>query len=147
MTPVLLEHLTLASQSSGEVVMRSECVPLEAGSDPVAAGFARVADALSHSTSWRYEDGAVVLTFVHVLPDGSALRGEWTGTAEDLEAYPVACHAVRHLHFLRHTDDDVAATPGIAGFWTFAARVADHHYPAVAGLLSEHDLSGMDFSI
>ena len=127
--------------------MLTERVPLESGSDPVAAGFARVSDALSHSTSWRYADGAVVLTFVHVLPDGSAVAGQWRGTAEDLEAHPVACHAVRHLHFLRHTDDAVAATSDIAGFWAFAARVADHHYPAVAGLLSEHDLGGMDFSI
>lgn len=147
MTPVLLEHLTLAAQATGDVVMRVEVLPLESGSDPVAEGFARVADALSHSTSWRFEDGAVVLTFVHVLPDGSALAGEWTGTAAELESHPVACHAVRHLHFLRHTDEDVAATPGIPDFWTFAAQVADHHYPAVAGLLSEHDLSGMDFSI
>lgn len=147
MTPVLLEHLTLAVQPSGEVVMRTECVPLEPGSDPVADGFAQVTDALSHSTSWRFADGAVVLTFVHVLPDGSALTGEWAGTAEELERHAVACHAVRHLHFLRHTDPDVAATPGIAGFWAFAADVADHHYPAVAGLLSQHDLAGMDFSI
>ena len=147
MTSVLLEHLTLSAQPSGELMMRSERLPLAAGTDPVAAGFGRVTDALSHSTSWRYEDGSVVLTFVHVLPDHAPLAGQWTGSPEDLESEPVACHAVRHLHFLRHTDEDVAAAPGLSAFWAFAARVADPHYPAVAGLLSAHDLSGLDFSI
>jgi hypothetical protein len=147
MTSVLLEHLTLSAQAADCAVMGVECLPLPPGRDPVAAGFARVADALSHSTSWRYEEGSVVLTFVHVLPDRTPLVGPWMGSPEDLESEPVACHAVRHLHFLRHTDEEVAAAPGLSVFWAFAARVADHHYPAVAGLLSAHDLSGMDFSI
>ena len=53
----------------------------------------------------------------------------------DLEQRPVACHAVRHLHFLERTDTEVAAMTGYDRFWTFAAEVAAHHYPAVAGLL------------
>lgn len=127
--------------------MRTERVPLPEQADPVTEGFGRVADALSHSTSWRYEDGVVLLTFLHVLPDRSELDADWEGSPEELEGQPVACHAVRHLHFLRHTDSEVAATSGVSEFWLFASRVADHHYPAVAGLLAQHDLDRLDFSI
>jgi len=144
---VLLEHLTVVATSPNLLMMRIDREPLSVDVDPVEAGFGRVVDALSHSTSWRYEDATVILTFIHVLADGSALDAQWTGTPEDLEGHAVACHAVRHLHFLRHTDSDVADAPGLPEFWAFASRVADHHYPAVAGLLAEHDLGRMDFSI
>jgi hypothetical protein len=147
MGSVRLEHLLVSTSSPTTAAMRTENVDLPPGVDPVEIGFDRVPGALSHSTSWRYEDGTVVLTFVHVLPDGSAVDDDWAGTPEDLESHPVACHAVRHLHFLRHTDPDVAAWVGVEDFWAFAAAVANHHYPAVAGLLSRHELDRMDFSI
>lgn len=144
---VVVEHLLVCAQADGQAQVLIECEPLTVGSDPVALGFSRVPEALSHSTSWRFDGGAVVLTFVHVLPDGHALEGAWSGSPRELESLPVACHAVRHLHFLRHTDTDVAAWEGIDAFWRLAADVADQHYPAVAGLLSQHDLDRMDFSI
>jgi hypothetical protein len=144
MTDVVLEHLVMSARSQ-TLALLTETGRLDAGVDPVAEGFALFPDALSHSTSWRFEDGAVVLTFVHVLPDGTELPGSWSGPADALERLPVACHAVRHLHFLRHTDTTIAAAPGMSAFWDFAAQVADQHYPAVAGLLADHDL--MDFSI
>ena len=144
---VVVEHLLVCVQADGQAQVCIEREPLAVGSDPVALGFSRVPEALSHSTSWRFEGGAVLLTFVHVLPDGALLDDAWQGPAAELESLPVACHAVRHLHFLRHTDAAVAAWEGIDGFWRLAAEVADQHYPAVAGLLARHDLDGMDFSI
>lgn len=147
MVAVMLEHLTVSAASPTDLAVRVERVALPDGIDPVQAGFGREADALSHSTSWRYEWGTVVLTFMHVLADGSPLDATWSGAPEELESEPVACHAVRHLHFLRHTDPDIRSGVGLTDFWTYAARVADHHYPAVAGLLAEHDLERMDYSI
>jgi hypothetical protein len=144
---VVVEHLLVSALPDGRALVRVEREPLAEGADPVAVGFSRVPDALSHSTSWRFEGGVVLLTFVHVLPDGRPLDGAWAGLPAELESMPVACHGVRHLHFLRHTDADVAAYEGIAGFWAFAAEVADQHYPAVAGLLAQHDLGRLDFSI
>ena len=144
---VVVEHLLVSALPDGRALVRVEREPIAEGADPVEIGFARVADALSHSTSWRFEQSAVLLTFVHVLPDGHELDDAWVGSPSELESLPVACHGVRHLHFLRHTDSDVAACPGIDGFWAFAAQVADQHYPAVAGLLAQHDLDRLDFSI
>jgi hypothetical protein len=144
---VVVEHLLVSALPDGRAQVRVELEPIPAGANPVEVGFSRVADALSHSTSWRFEEGAVLLTFVHVLPDGHEVGHAWVGSPSELEALPVACHGVRHLHFLRHTDADVAACDGIDGFWAFAAQVADQHYPAVAGLLAQHDLGRLDFSI
>lgn len=144
---ILVEHLIVAAFPDGRVQVHAERELLAEGTDPVVLGFSRVEGALSHSTSWRFDDGAVVLTFVHVLPDGELVADAWTGTSEQLESLPVACHAIRHLHFLWHTDADVAAWSGIDDFWRVAGQVADQHYPAVAGLLARHDLEGMDFSI
>lgn len=145
---IVLEHLTLSARSSSLLSLRVDLEDLPAGADPVRAGFGLHADALSHSTSWRAEGDRLVLTFAHVLPDGTVIDVSWTGTPQELESLPSTCHAVRHLHFLRFTDDDISAWPGIEAFWGFAQQVADHHYPAVAGLLSEHGLTdGPDYVI
>lgn len=145
---IALEHLTLSAVTPGLLALRVDIEDLPAGSDPVGTGFALHADALSHSTSWRAEDDRLVLTFAHVLPDGGVIGASWSGSAQELESLPSTCHAVRHLHFLRFTDPDIAAWPGIPVFWRFAQQVADQHYPAVAGLLSEHGLAdGPDFVI
>lgn len=144
---VVLEHLTMSASSPGTIVIREEHEDLTDAHDPVAQGFSRHRDALSHSTSWRSENGLLILTFAHVLADRSTLDGTWSGTPEDVEALPSACHAIRHLHFLRFTDADIASSAGLDLFWDFARRTADHHYPAVAGLLSEHGLGEQDFVI
>jgi hypothetical protein len=152
---IVLEHLTISAIDGNRADLLIERALLPDGADPVEAGFSHHSEAMSHSTSWRAEPGRVVLTFVHVLPDGSELStpagGEtsvWSGTPEELEALPSACHAVRHLHFLRFTDEDIAASEDLSGFWAFAHSVADHHYPAVAGLLFAHGLAdGPDFVI
>lgn len=136
MEQVVLEHLTI-SASDGLLHLTTEVEGLPEGADPVQVGFSRIPQAvLAHSTSWRYQDDRIILTFVHVLADRAAVAPAWSGSAEELEALPVACHAVRHLHFLRHTDDDIAQLDGLDAFWDLAARVSDHHYPAVAGLLA-----------
>lgn len=136
MAAVVLEHLTVSANGTALSLVTTD-EELAEGADPVAVGFSRVPEALlAHSTSWRYEDGRLILTFVHVLPDATSLADAWKGSASELEALPVACHAVRHLHFLRHTDPDIAQVDGLEQFWEVAADVADHHYPAVAGLLA-----------
>ena len=152
---IVLEHLTIAARGDGHIDLVIEQSHLPAGSDPVTAGFAHRDDALSHSTSWRAQPDQLILTFAHVLSDGTDVTGvgdvgahRWRGTPEDLEALPSACHAVRHLHFLRFTDPDIAAREGLDDFWVYAHAVADHHYPAVAGLLFTHGLAdGPDYVI
>lgn len=118
----------------------SELPPL---ADPVQVASAAHPDAFTHSTSWRWTTDGVILTFAHVLPDASSIgtgtepHREEQFTALGLEALPVCCHAVRHLHFLVRTDPSVAEIPGYDAFWAFAAEVAYHHHPAVAGLLPD----------
>lgn len=152
---IVLEHLTVSATSEDRIDLVIEQVSLPDATDPVTAGFGHHDDALSHSTSWRAEDGQVILTFAHVVPDGTDITAaggpdarSWSGSPADLEALPSACHAVRHLHFLRFTDEDIAAHDGLDAFWAFAHAVADHHYPAVAGLLFTHGLAdGPDYVI
>lgn len=144
---VVLEHLTMAVPTPGSIAIVVELEELTGEHDPVTQGFSHHRDALSHSTSWRADGGRLLLTFAHVLPDGTRLDKTWTGSPEDVEALPSACHAIRHLHFLRFTDTDIAATSGLDLFWDFARQTADHHYPAVAGLLNEHGLGDQDFVI
>jgi hypothetical protein len=95
-----------------------------------------------HSTSWRYADAGVVLTYA-ALPDPRpwdtrpvALDAMVTGAgplspspaAVDLGA--VAAHACRHLALLVTTDDDVAlAARELPGLWDLVTKLP----PAVAG--------------
>lgn len=144
---IVLEHLTMTVQVPGSVLILREYENLAPGHDPVDRGFSRVPHALSHSTSWRADDGRLLLTFVHVLADGSDLPDAWHGTPDEVESLPSACHAIRHLHFLRFTDPEIASQHDLDQFWELARKVADHHYPAVAGLLAEHGLGDGDFVI
>lgn len=143
MNEVLLEHLVMRIDDEGRLAVTTQVSPLPPLADPVQAAARAHPDAFTHSTSWRWEPHGVILTFAHVFADGStgarALDAlpEQRFTALDLEALPVCCHAVRHLHFLVRTDAEVARIPGYERFWAFAAAVADHHYPAVAGLLPD----------
>ena len=152
---IVLEHLTISATSADRVDLVIEQAPLPPGEDPVGTGFGHHVKALSHSTSWRAEGGLLILTFAHVLADGTDLSAvgattaqRWAGAPADLEALPSACHAVRHLHFLRFTDEDIASREQLDAFWIYAHAVADHHYPAVAGLLFTHGLvNGPDYVI
>lgn len=143
MNEVLLEHLVMRIDDEGRLELKTELSPLPPLADPVQVADAAHPGAFTHSTSWRWAPHGVILTFVHVFPDGSAGTAEddhiprQRFTALDLEGLPVCCHAVRHLHFLVRTDDEVAEIAGYDRFWAFAAAVADQHYPAVAGLLPD----------
>ncbi|MGI5240076.1 hypothetical protein [Dactylosporangium sp. CA-139066] len=96
-----------------------------------------------HSTSWRYADGAVVLTYVAVVdgePEPGAVRLGPHGIAHSGDPVApsppricpdaVATHAVRHLAWLRAGDEVVAtALAGHPALW----RALDGYTPAPAG--------------
>lgn len=142
MNQVILEHLVMRMAPDGRLSLVTVLEPLPPMADPVRHAETAFPGTFTHSTSWRWSPDGVLLTFTHVHPDAAAdqpVDGA-TGDAElvsvlDLEQRPVACHAVRHLHFLERTDTEVAAMTGYDRFWAFATEVAAHHYPAVAGLL------------
>jgi hypothetical protein len=134
---VIVEHLVMAAHGP-DVVLGCQVAELPHGANPVSHAQAAYPGSFAHSTSWRWTDAGVVLTFAHVLNDDSSLPpglDTVTLSAYDLERHQVACHAVRHLHFLQRTDENVASLQGFDDFWAFASAVADYHYPAVAGLL------------
>jgi len=108
---------------------------LEAGTDghPMAtvdrlvrANLDRVT--LVHSTSWRWEDGQTVLSFVVVVPPGALegmeavpvdraglARGTATEAAADVPWQAVLEHGLRHLAWLAEDDDQVASA--LDGGW------------------------------
>ena len=51
---------------------------------------------------------------------------------------PIECHAVRHLYFLLHADEEIAAVPNLEKFWEFAHEVVDLHNPAVVGFVGSN---------
>ena len=142
MNQVILEHLVMRVTADGRLSLATVLEPLPPMADPVRHAEAAFPGSFTHSTSWRWSPDGVLLTFTHVHPDatadepstGTSVDGELV-SVQDLEQRPVACHAVRHLHFLERTDAEVAGMTGYDRFWVFAAEVAAHHYPAVAGLL------------
>lgn len=138
MTATYLENIHFAADGNS-LYMAVDVLRLPPDTDPVALAGDGHDAAITHSTSWRWTDAGVILTFAQVFPDGFDLAAHTPGTrvgVDDIEHLPsVECHAVRHLFFLLHTDDEVAATPGLDRFWQFAAAVADHHHPAVAGMI------------
>lgn len=142
MNQVFLEHLVMRVDTDGMLVLTTRLAPLPPMADPVQVAFDSYPGAFTHSTSWRWVSEGVILTFAHVLPDASVGTAgdtppESRFTAVDLERLTVCCHAVRHLHFVVRTDAAIATIAGYDRFWAFAAEVADHHYPAVAGLLPD----------
>lgn len=112
-------------------------VPDEA--DPVKYLVDAEPRALTHSTSWRWKDGQLFLTFIQVFPDDFSIPANIlaSGTTYHDAATlpPIECHAVRHLYFLLHTDEEIAGVPGLDKFWDFAHQVVDIHHPAVAGFV------------
>lgn len=70
---------------------------------------------LLHSTSWRWEGSAVVLTFIAVVgeaaevsrpvvPDQELARGSATEAPKKVEGDQVLAHALRHLAWLARED-------------------------------------------
>jgi len=84
-----------------------------------------------HSTSWRYEEGRIVLTYVVVvdppqdLPQGSLelvpvqrsdlVRGDSMAPPESITVEAVLEHAVRHLAWLSRDDPAIATV--LAGWF------------------------------
>lgn len=110
--------------------------------DNAALDLARAEDgAVCHSTSWRYQDGDVVLTYA-VVPDPQPSRPAVALTAPsvlsssdplrptpaDIHEHHVVAHAVRHLAYLANTDPtiaDVAAADTPGGCWTTLLAVGN----------------------
>jgi hypothetical protein len=96
---------------------------------------------LLHSTSWRYDRGRVVLTYV-ALPDPRPASRNHPIPTDIAEAWnsirpsprpssdQVAAHACRHLAFLARTDDAVASA---LGRHPQLRRLILQHVPDVAG--------------
>jgi hypothetical protein len=158
--PVTVEVLAF-SVHQGEICFRVLRQPLapDRHPDSVAAdlvagdrhgrrsGADRAPVALIHSTSWRYsEAGEVVLTYA-ALPDpapwavttavhGMAVVGTddpRSPAPSDLDMTNVAAHAVRHLAWLRETDETVAAALAtLPEVWRSLGRVP----PGPAGAMA-----------
>lgn len=118
--------------------------------DAVAADLADLATlgwadpALLHSTSWRYERGRIVLTYV-ALPDladaattapvprrAPVSLDPLRPSSVTVEPADVAAHACRHLAFLGRTDEVVL---GLADRFDSLWRLVDEFAPDVAGHL------------
>jgi hypothetical protein len=122
---VRIEVILLAVDDQ-RLTFRAVHHPLDGGDEPddvarTAAGLATgSAPTLLHSTSWRHDDGHVVLTYVALPdPDPGAVRFPVGATIEqgedgadpspDVDLADVAAHACRHLAFLDRTDAEVSA--------------------------------------
>jgi hypothetical protein len=143
--PVTVE-LILLGVRAGVLTFRRLAVPLPRGVEPDALARQMIdlgPDAVLHSTSWRFEDDRIVITFA-VTPDpdpraGDRLVAETVARGTDgrhPNAEPdhaqVAAHACRHLAFLMATDAAIAkASRRKANVWRLIARFT----PKVAGEL------------
>jgi hypothetical protein len=143
--PVQIEVVILAP-GRVDLEFRSVHSPLEYGDEPdevarVTSGLPKESNGVLHSTSWRYDEGQVILTYV-ALPDphaaaprrpipGSIVRGDdGMEPSPEVELGDVATHACRHLAFLVATDPEVAATLSRHGGILGQLR---RYTPAVAG--------------
>ncbi|WP_433203068.1 hypothetical protein ACQP00_33475 [Dactylosporangium sp. CS-047395] len=116
--------------------------------DAVAAALAGNPPDLTvlHSTSWRYAEGRVVLTYAAVLdgtpgpgarelPEHGIARSPDPRRPSPPQVCPdaVATHAARHLAWLRETDPVAgAALAAIPSVW----NALDIHIPAPAGVIA-----------
>lgn len=138
MTTNVLEVIRMSHNGNG-LFLVTENLPLPESVDPLHFVSNLEPDALTHSTSWRWSNDSLFLTFVQVFKDSSKLPQDSLARGKifvDPAALPsVECHAIRHLYFLLHTDEEIAVSDGLEGFWDFAHAVVDIHHPAVAGLI------------
>jgi hypothetical protein len=142
-------EVLLLSERDGRLRYRAQQAPLESGwhPDDLAACLAAVPvcdrAALLHSTSWRYEGGAVVLTYA-ALPDPQPdpvtfplsvdamvySPGPLAPSPPHLDLDGVAAHAGRHLALLLATDPVVQACAlGGSPVWELVGKLA----PSPAG--------------
>lgn len=103
------------------------CIDVDPRDNPLETAREAVTDALAapivmHSTSWRHEDGCVVLTFLAVVEGRSAprdgtwvpvrrarlARGEPDEAPDETRSAQVLEHAMRHLAWLVDDDPQVA---------------------------------------
>jgi len=138
MSTVKLEVIKIA-MNGDRLFLETSYEQIPDGQDPVKYLIDAQPLALTHSTSWRWQDGQLLLTFVQVFPDDFVVPESVLAagtTYHDASSLPsIECHAVRHLYFLLHTDEEIAVTPHLEKFWEFAHRVVDIHHPAVAGFV------------
>jgi hypothetical protein len=151
---VTVVETVLFSAHSGNLAYRVRTKRLRGGVHPdaLARRLARLARldcagtvGLLHSTSWRFDGGAVVLTYA-ALPDPTPTGAvpldvdraapypidPLAPGAVRLTANDVAVHAGRHLSYLRRTDPLVArAADAHAELWDAIGRFE----PALAGAL------------
>jgi len=118
-----LEVLRLALGGDDRLTWEVRRVPLGPGHpDQEALGLAgEVPGAVLHSTSWRDDDGVLVLTYAVVLPLGAALSAPLLEPSvvcssdprrpspPVLHVHHVVAHAVRHLSDLLRRDPVVIA--------------------------------------
>lgn len=141
----------MISADQGGLRFRTLCTSLrDEHPDVVARSLAELpsgrCDGLLHSTSWRFTNGRLTVTYVG-LPDPRPAASTTPivhtpvlGSADPLAPSPaqiepvdVAVHACRHLAFLRQTDPTVAAAADAAPtLWELIAEFT----PAVAGTLT-----------
>jgi hypothetical protein len=146
-TPVIIEVVLLdVRQPDDELGFRTVQEPFAPGTEPDTAArrmsHVPAGSGLLHSTSWRFDDGQIVLTYV-ALPDPDpeaphrpvaprVARGDdaTSPSPDDAADAEVAAHACRHLAFLAETDDDVGT--------------ALRRYPEISQLLRQYqpDLAG-----
>jgi len=142
-----LVEVVLLSARHGALRYRVRRQGLDARTpDAVAGELAGGPDAeLLHSTSWRFEDGRVVLTYV-ALPDPRPAGAvplapvDPPAGTDPLRPCPstvdrasVAAHACRHLAFLWRTDPLVRAVADrLPELWP----LVDRFEPDVAGVLT-----------
>jgi hypothetical protein len=109
--------------------------------------------AVYHSTSWRFDDPGVILTYIAVANLGEHVQDWWPlarpvtldllatvgkpwphrADAEPVPRYlDVLVHAIRHLRFLRDTDAETSAALG--PWW---ARHLEVFEPALSGLYTD----------
>jgi hypothetical protein len=156
---VIVEVVVLRVDADGRLAYRVAHQQLGAGApDSVALDTAGLthplapvpvpAGTVSHSTSWRYDSGCVVLTYAVVpdphphLPVESLPRVGVVCSPDPLHPSPaglhdhhVAAHAVRHLAYLWGTDPTVArAAATRPQIWqalneyATSTTVGDHHH-------------------
>jgi len=141
MADVKLEVIRIAME--GELLfLETSYQAIPDNQNPVTFLIESEPKALTHSTSWRWESGELFLTFVQVFPDNYVIPENILAsgtTYHDASSLPpIECHAVRHLYFLLHADEEIAAVPNLEKFWEFAHEVVDIHNPAVAGFVGSN---------
>jgi hypothetical protein len=140
---VSVELVVLALGHGGVLGWKSAMAPAAPGVDPDDVAWSLAQDAgglLSHSTSWRWDGGRVILTYATVL--GSAADGSFERLPEPaivgsddvthprprvVHGHHIAAHAIQHLADLARRDPVVrraALSPATAEVWAAIRTVA-----------------------